>query len=70
SGKSVTARSILNMVPRPGLITGGRILFRPDADGEATELSALDPYGKAIREVRGGRIGMIFQEPMSSLSPV
>jgi len=69
SGKSVTARAILNMVPRPGVINGGRILFRPD-DAEAVNLTELDPRGKHIRQIRGGRIGMIFQEPMSSLSPV
>ena len=69
SGKSVTARAILNMVPRPGVINGGRIMFRPAA-GEETDLTQLDPRGKPIREIRGGRIGMIFQEPMSSLSPV
>ncbi|MEM9813944.1 MAG: ABC transporter ATP-binding protein [Pseudomonadota bacterium] len=69
SGKSVTARAILNMVPRPGVINGGRILFRPDA-AEAVDLAKLDPRGQAIRDIRGGRIAMIFQEPMSSLSPV
>jgi peptide/nickel transport system ATP-binding protein len=69
SGKSVTARTILNMVPRPGVINGGRILFNPDGDNER-DISALDPRGKEIRAIRGGRIGMIFQEPMSSLSPV
>lgn len=69
SGKSVTARTILNMVPRPGVINGGNILFAPEGT-ETTNLTALDPRGKAIREIRGGRIGMIFQEPMSSLSPV
>ena len=68
SGKSVTARAILNMVPRPGVINGGRILFDPGSG--ATDLTALDPRGKAVRDIRGGRIGMIFQEPMSSLSPV
>jgi len=69
SGKSVTARAILNMVPRPGVINGGRILFRPDG-AKAVDLTKLDPRGKPIRQIRGGRIGMIFQEPMSSLSPV
>ena len=69
SGKSVAARAILNMVPTPGTINGGKILFDPDRKG-ATDLTALDPRGKSIREVRGGRIGMIFQEPMSSLSPI
>ena len=69
SGKSVTARTILNMVPRPGVINGGRIVFSP-GDGEPIDLTALDPRGKQIRDIRGGRIAMIFQEPMSSLSPV
>ena len=69
SGKSVTARAILNMVPNPGFVTGGRVHFRPDGN-EPTDLTALHPRGKAIRRIRGGRIGMIFQEPMSSLSPV
>lgn len=68
SGKSVTARAILNMVPRPGVINAGRILFRP-SPAEQIDLTALDPRGKPIRSIRGGRIGMIFQEPMSSLSP-
>ena len=61
SGKSVTARAILNMVPRPGQINGGRVLFRP-SKGSETDTTALDPRGKAIREIRGGKIGMIFQE--------
>lgn len=69
SGKSVTARTILNMVPRPGVINGGRVLFAPDG-AEPMDLTAMDPRGREIREIRGGRIGMIFQEPMSSLSPV
>ena len=69
SGKSVTARTILNMVPRPGVINGGRIEFTPK-DGDTVCLTELDPRGKEIRAIRGGRIGMIFQEPMSSLSPV
>ncbi|WP_426956699.1 ABC transporter ATP-binding protein [Muricoccus radiodurans] len=69
SGKSVTARSVLQIVDRPGRITGGRIDFtRPD--GSTTDLAALNPRGGAIRRVRGREIAMIFQEPMSSLSPV
>ena len=69
SGKSVTARAILNMVPHPGVISAGSIHFEPDSDG-STDLTKLDPRGKSIRRIRGGRIGMIFQEPMSSLSPI
>jgi peptide/nickel transport system ATP-binding protein len=72
SGKSVTARSILQIVDQPGRITGGRILFHR-ADGGTTDLAALHPRSRdirAIRAIRGHDIAMIFQEPMSSLSPV
>ena len=69
-GKSVTAQSILRIVPRPGAIVGGQILLHAKADGETVDLAALPPKGQRIREVRGGEIGMIFQEPMASLSPV
>jgi peptide/nickel transport system ATP-binding protein len=69
SGKSVTARSILQIVDRPGRIEGGSMLFRRD-DGTTTDLAKLDPRSGAIRAVRGAEIAMIFQEPMSSLSPV
>ncbi|MCB9969498.1 MAG: ABC transporter ATP-binding protein [Geminicoccaceae bacterium] len=76
SGKSVTARSILNIV-KPGRIVGGHIWFRPDAvigagngNGPAIDLCALDPDGPRLRAIRGARIAMIFQEPMSALSPM
>ncbi len=68
-GKSVTARSILRIVPPPGEIVSGEILFR-QRDGSAIDLAKLNPKGREIREIRGGEISMIFQEPMSSLSPV
>jgi peptide/nickel transport system ATP-binding protein len=62
SGKSVTALSILRLVPPPGRIVAGRILF------DGVDLGALDE--RDIRAVRGGSIGMIFQEPMTALNPV
>jgi oligopeptide/dipeptide ABC transporter ATP-binding protein len=76
-GKSITARAILNMIPKPGKITQGKIVYhrrlqnngRSQMD-DTVELTELDPNGKIIREIRGGEIGMIFQEPMSSLTPV
>ncbi len=69
SGKSVTARSILQIVDQPGrIVSGSVILSRPD--GSRTDLAALNPRGAEIRAVRGREIAMIFQEPMSSLSPV
>lgn len=76
-GKSMTARAILNMIPKPGKITNGKIIYhrRVQQNGhgqmdDVIELTQLDPDGKTIREIRGGEIGMIFQEPMSSLTPV
>ncbi|MDR6820188.1 peptide/nickel transport system ATP-binding protein [Neorhizobium sp. 2083] len=69
SGKSVTARSILQIIDSPGQIASGSILLhRPD--GTSLDLAKLDPRSRAIRSVRGRDIAMIFQEPMSSLSPV
>jgi peptide/nickel transport system ATP-binding protein len=69
SGKSVAARSILQIVDAPGRIVSGSMrLKRPD--GSITDLAALHPRSREIRSVRGAEIAMIFQEPMSSLSPV
>ncbi len=62
SGKSVTAFSILRLLQPPGRITGGRILF------EERDLLALPE--REMREVRGARISLIFQEPMTALNPV
>ena len=61
-GKSVTSLSIMRLVPPPGRITAGRIRL----DGE--DLLVKD--AEAMRRVRGARIGMVFQEPMTSLNPV
>ncbi len=68
-GKSMTARSIMRLVPPPLRMVGGEIrLYRPN--GEMVDLAALDPYGAQARAIRGRDIGMIFQEPMTALSPV
>ena len=67
-GKSVTARSILQIVDPPGRVVAGQILLHQN--GSTLDLATLDPRGKAIRAIRGKDIGMIFQEPMTSLSPV
>ncbi|MBM3545422.1 MAG: ABC transporter ATP-binding protein [Alphaproteobacteria bacterium] len=69
SGKSVTARSILQIVDPPGRVVTGSIVFNR-ANGTSVDLAALNPRGREIRSVRGAEIAMIFQEPMSSLSPV
>src|SRR5260221_3998189 len=65
--KSVTARAILRLLDRPGRLAGGRVLLDPGTSDQQ-ELTALDPDGAAMRSVRGGRIGLIFQEPMTALS--
>jgi peptide/nickel transport system ATP-binding protein len=69
SGKSVTARSILQIIDSPGHIASGSIILNR-ANGTTLDLAKLDPRGRVIRSVRGADIAMIFQEPMSSLSPV
>jgi len=74
-GKSVTARSILRIVDRPGRIVEGEIWFRrPAANGgtgsQAVDLAKLEPNGVEMRSIRGAEIALIFQEPMSSFSPV
>ncbi len=67
-GKSITALSILQMIQRPGrIVSGSVVLQRPDG---AVDLTQLPPDGKQMRAIRGGEIAMIFQEPMTSLSPV
>ncbi len=68
-GKSIMARSVVNVVDRPGRIVGGRILFRPETETEI-DLAALRPQGPEIRSIRGRDITMIFQEPMTALSPL
>ena len=66
-GKSVTARSILRIVERPGRIVSGEILLRC-RDGSVVDLVQLPADSARIRAIRGGEIGLVFQEPMSSLS--
>jgi oligopeptide/dipeptide ABC transporter ATP-binding protein len=69
SGKSITARAIMRLLPRNAREEGGHIQFRPRT-GETHDLSALDRNSRAVRQIRGNHIGMIFQEPMTALSPV
>ncbi|HEV8308270.1 MAG TPA: ABC transporter ATP-binding protein [Methylomirabilota bacterium] len=69
SGKTVVAQSILRILPDRARIEGGRVLF--SADGSPPlDLVGLPANGKAMREIRGGSIAMVFQEPMTSFSPV
>src|SRR5688572_30929514 len=72
-GKSVTARSILRIVDRPGRIVDGEIHFRRragDGSGQVVDLAKLEPNSREMRSIRGAEIALIFQEPMSSFSPV
>ncbi|MXY94967.1 MAG: ABC transporter ATP-binding protein [Caldilineaceae bacterium SB0670_bin_27] len=66
-GKSVTAQSILRIVPEFAQMTGEILLHQ---NGHITDLAALAPSGKEIRDIRGRDISMIFQEPMTAFSPV
>ena len=68
-GKSVTARSILRIEGARGRIVDGEILFHR-APGDTVDLAKLHPTGPEIRSIRGKEIAMIFQEPMTALSPV
>jgi peptide/nickel transport system ATP-binding protein len=73
SGKSVIAQSIMGILPRIARIDSGEILFRdprisPGAPGSEVDLSRM--RGPAMRRIRGGRISIIFQEPMTALSPL
>ncbi len=69
SGKSVTAQAILGILPRTAHITSGQILFNDRASGNV-DLAKLSPRSKDFVAIRGNRIGMIFQEPMTSFSPL
>jgi peptide/nickel transport system ATP-binding protein len=84
-GKSMTARSILRIVPRPGRIVSGDItlyrLVEPEpavpagrvpasSQVEEIKLTQLDPSGRVMRSIRGSEIALVPQEPMASLSPV
>lgn len=68
-GKSVTAQSILRIVPKNGKIVTGKVLLQQNG-GPPIDLVSLDDRGKEIRQIRGGEIAMVFQEPMAAFSMV
>ena len=70
SGKSVVAQSIMGILPRIARIEGGEIVFRDPETSSEIDISRLNPAGRAMRDIRGRRISIIFQEPMTALSPL
>jgi peptide/nickel transport system ATP-binding protein len=71
SGKSVVSQAIMGILPRNGRIAAGEILFAdPRTPGQVKDLAKIPPDSAAYRAIRGGRISIIFQEPMTSLSPL
>ena len=71
SGKSVVAQTIMGILPKIARIESGEIVFAdPKTPGSEVDISRLDPEGKRMRSLRGGRISIIFQEPMTALSPL
>ncbi len=69
-GKSITAMSIMRLYQEPpGKIVDGQIFLRT-GEGQAVDITTLDPKGQEMRHIRGGEIAMVFQEPMTSLNPL
>ncbi len=69
-GKSVTASALLRLLPKELVIVNGEILFDAQNSGTPIDIASLSPKGREIRNIRGNEIAMIFQEPMSSFSPL
>jgi peptide/nickel transport system ATP-binding protein len=71
SGKTVVSQAIMGILPRVGRISKGEIVFSdPRTPGKSVDIARLDRDGKQMRQIRGGQISIIFQEPMTSLSPL
>jgi peptide/nickel transport system ATP-binding protein len=70
SGKSVTAKSTMLLLPRNAVMGEESSMRLFQQEGHSTEITKLNPFGSEIRDIRGGEISMIFQEPMASFSPV
>ncbi len=76
-GKSITSLSLMRLVPPPGKIDSGEILYyrtvKSNGGGSMTDvvdIAKLEPNSQEIRHIRGAQISMVFQEPMTAMSPV
>ena len=69
-GKSVTGLSLLQLVPTPGRIAAGAIMFYREETDEPLDIAQASPRSELMRKIRGNEIAIIFQEPMTSLNPV
>ena len=69
-GKTMTANALLRILPRSAQITSGHIQYRRKRDDRRVDLAAIDANSDEMRQIRGGDISMIFQEPMTAFSPV
>jgi oligopeptide/dipeptide ABC transporter ATP-binding protein len=70
SGKSVSTKTVMRLLPGNARIGADSRIAYTDRDGARIDVHALEPGARALRRLRGGEIGMIFQEPMASFSPV
>lgn len=70
SGKSVSTQAIIQLLPKNAIIDPDSSIEHYCKDGEQVEITQLKPNGREIRDIRGGEVALIFQEPMSSFSPV
>ena len=70
SGKSVSTQAIMQLLPKNAIIDKNSSIELYRKNGEIVEITQLKPNGREIRDIRGGEVALIFQEPMSSFSPV
>jgi peptide/nickel transport system ATP-binding protein len=69
SGKTVVSQAIMNILPKAARVASGQILFAdPEKGGTVNDIARMPADSKGMRAIRGGRISIIFQEPMTSLS--
>ncbi|WP_421701114.1 ABC transporter ATP-binding protein [Aliiroseovarius sp.] len=70
SGKSVSTKALMRLLPGNAVISSEARMTYTDSSGAVVKIESLKPKSRTLRQLRGGEIGMIFQEPMASFSPV